>query len=112
MTQTGKTSQPEALPASVQILDMSWTAFATARAVYAATKLGVPDLLQDRQLTSEELARETGTHPQALYRLLRTLSNAGVLSESEDHGFELTPLGNALRSDVQGSMAGLCTLRW
>ena len=104
MTPTGKTSQPEALPASVQIMNMSWTAIVVARAVYAATKLGIPDLLQDRQLTSEELARATGAHPQALYRLLSTLSSADVLSESEDHGFELTPLGNALRSEVEGSI--------
>jgi orsellinic acid C2-O-methyltransferase len=35
--------------------------------------------------------------------VLRLLSSAGVFTESEDGGFELTPLGDCLRADVPGS---------
>jgi O-methyltransferase domain len=99
--------QPEAAPLSAQILEMSYTALVVYRAVYVATKLGIPDILKDKALSSDELAKATSTHPRALYRLLRALSNAGIVSESLDHRFALTPLGNLLRSEVPGSMRAL-----
>jgi hypothetical protein len=107
MARTETTSQPDTLSASAHILDMSYTALVTCRAMYVATKLGIPDLLQDRQLKSEELAKATSVHPRALYRLLCALSNAGVVSESWDHDFSLTSVGSAPRSDVPGSMRAL-----
>lgn len=97
-------SQPEAALLSAQILEMSYTALVVYRAVYVAAKLGIPDLLQDGQLSSDEIAQATGTHPRALYRLLRALSSAGIVSESQDRRFALTPVGGMLRSDVPGSM--------
>jgi hypothetical protein len=96
--------QPQAAPLSAQILEMSYTALIVYRAVYVATKLGLPDLFEDEPLGSETIARATNTHPRALYRLLRTLSSAGIVAESHDHRFTLTPLGRMLRSDVPGSM--------
>jgi methyltransferase family protein len=57
---------------------MSCTALVIYRAVYVAAKLGIPDLLQNGQLSSDEIAHATGTHPRALYRLLRALSSAGM----------------------------------
>ena len=98
---------PNMLPASAQILHMSFTALVIARAVYVAAKLGIPDLLQDQQRSSEELAQATGMHPGVLYRLLRALSSAGVMSEFPDRCFALTPVGHVLRSDVPGSMRAL-----
>jgi O-methyltransferase domain len=97
----------DTLPASAQILHMSFTALVIARAVYVAAKLGIPDLLQDQQLQSEELAQATGMQPGALYRLLRALSSAGIVSEFPEHRFALTPVGRVLRSDVPGSMRAL-----
>jgi DNA-binding PadR family transcriptional regulator len=98
---------PHALPASAQILDMSFTALVIARAVYVAAKLGIPDLLQDQQRSSEELAQATRTPSGVLYRLLRALSSAGVVSELPERRFALTPVGRVLRSDVPGSMRAL-----
>src|SRR5215470_9255164 len=95
---------PELPSPYVQMLDMTYTALVNARAIFAATKLGIPDRLTDAPCVSDEIARATGTDPDALYRLLRTLANAGILRESEDHRFALTPLGATLRSDVPGSM--------
>jgi hypothetical protein len=97
-------TQPADLPASAQILEMSYTALVIYRAVYVAAKLGIPDLLQDRPIRSDEIAQATGMHPGALYRLLRALSSAGFVSELPERRFALTPLGSALRSDVPGSM--------
>jgi O-methyltransferase domain len=98
---------PHALPASAQILHMSFTALVIARAVYVAAKLGIPDLLQDQQRSSEDLAQATGTHPGVLYRLLRALSSAGVMAEFPERRFALTPVGQVLRSDVPESMRAL-----
>jgi len=92
------------LPPSVKILEITYSNFVVARALYAFAKLGIADLLRDKALSSEELAAPAGVASGALYRLLRTLSTTEVVSESQDHKFTLGPLGEALRSDVPGSM--------
>lgn len=94
----------ETAPPSFRILEITYSNFVIARALYAFAKLGIADLLSGRALGSEELASTAGVDPRALYRLLRTLSTADVVSESEDHKFSLGPLGEILRSDVPGSM--------
>jgi len=78
---------------AAQILDLSYVGFVMYRALYAFARLGVADRLKDEQLPSDEIASSVGAHPRALYRLLRTLSNSGVVSESPDRRFALTPLG-------------------
>ncbi len=91
-------------PPSLKILDITYSNFVIARALYAFAKLGIADLLGKDTLSSEELASAASVDPRALYRLLRTLSTADVVSESRDHRFTLGPLGAALRSDAPGSM--------
>ena len=76
-------------PPSQQILEITYNNFVIARALYAFAKLGIADLLEDKSLSSEELAETAGVNPRALYRLLRTLTMAAVVSESEDHRFAL-----------------------
>lgn len=74
-----------------------------ARAVYAAARLGLADLIADGRLSAEELARPTGMHAPSLRRLLRALASCGVLTEAEPTRFALTPLGAALRTDAPGA---------
>jgi len=78
--------------------------FFPAAAVYVAARLRVPDLLAEGPRSSEELAEATGTHAPSLYRLLRALAYLGILGETESGGFELTGVGELLRSDVPGSV--------
>jgi hypothetical protein len=94
----------EAAPPGLKILEITYSNFVIARAMYAFAKLGIADLLGERALSGEELASTANVDPRALYRLLRTLSMADVVSESHDHRFTLGPLGEALRNDVPGSM--------
>ena len=47
----------------------------------------------------DDLARTTSTHPETLYRLLRALASVGVFAERGDRRFELTPMGDYLRTD-------------
>jgi hypothetical protein len=81
--------------------------YRVSQALHAAATLGLADLLAAGPATSDELAGRTQTHPDALYRLLRALASAGVFEEREGRRFALTPVGECLRSDVEGSVAGL-----
>jgi hypothetical protein len=87
-----------------QILDMTYTTLVIQRAVHTAVKLDIPDQLADRSLSSDELAEHAGANPDALYRLLRALATAGIVTELPERHFRLTPLGAVLRSDDPGSM--------
>jgi hypothetical protein len=79
------------------------TAYWASRAVYAAAKLSLPDLLADEPQSAAELAAATHTHAPTLARLLRALAGLGLLSEDVNHAFALTPLGSALKKDAPGS---------
>src|SRR5688500_12266991 len=68
-----------------------------------ATRLKIADLLAERPLTVIELAAKTNTNADALYRMLRLLSSAGIFIQKDDK-FELTPMAALLRSDVPESM--------
>jgi O-methyltransferase domain/Dimerisation domain len=82
------------------------TGFRYSQAIHVAATLGIADLLADGPRPSNELAREAGADPDALYRLLRALAAVGVFEEDDERRFALTPLGEPLRSDVPGSVHG------
>jgi O-methyltransferase domain/Dimerisation domain len=77
--------------------------YQVSQALYVAARLGVADRLADGPRRPEELGLEAD--PDALRRLLRALAAVGVLSE-QDGRYALTELGEGLRSDVAGSVAG------
>jgi SAM-dependent methyltransferase len=86
------------------------TGYYVSRAIHVAAKLGIADLLADGPRSHDELAKATGTHADALRRVLRLLASAGVFVE-EDHGkFALTPIGACLRAGVPGSMRAAALL--
>lgn len=78
-----------------------------AQALFAATTLGIADLLAGGPRSVDELAEATGTHAPSLYRLLRALASMGIFAEDDDHGFQLTPLAEPLRSDTPHSVRDL-----
>jgi hypothetical protein len=78
-----------------------------SQALIVAAQLGVADLLAEGPRRAEELAGATGTHPRALFRLLRALAGLGVFSILDDGRFALTPLSEPLRSEVPGSLRAL-----
>jgi hypothetical protein len=81
-----------------------------SRALHVAAKLGIPDLLAGGARPAAELAAKTGTDAAALRRVLRLLASVDVFREAEDGAFALSPLGEALRSDVPGSARALVLL--
>jgi SAM-dependent methyltransferase len=81
--------------------------YQVSQALHVAATLGVPDLLAGGPRTRDELSTLTGTHPDALYRLLRALASVGVLREEDGRRFSSTPLGDGLRTDAPQSLAGM-----
>jgi hypothetical protein len=92
-----------AIPPQMVVMQMV-TGYWVSQCIYAASKLGVADLLRDGAKTSDELAAMTETNASSLYRLLRALASVGIFAETEAGRFELTPMGNCLRSDVPDSV--------
>jgi hypothetical protein len=81
-----------------------------SQAIHVAASLGLADLLSAGPRTGAELAAATGTHPGALYRLMRALAAAGVFFEDARHAFSLTPVGEQLKCDAAGSCAPMAEL--
>lgn len=86
-----------------QLLEQVW-GYRLSQAIHVAARLGVPDLLASGTSRIDALAQATGCHAPSLYRVLRALAGAGILEEIEPRSFALTALGEALRSDVAGSV--------
>lgn len=86
------------LPPEAVIIQLA-TAGVVHKTVYTLAKLGVPDQLASGPKTPAEVAGAIGAHTQSVYRLLRTCSGIGLVSESDGGAFRLTPLGELLRSD-------------
>jgi hypothetical protein len=80
--------------------------YRVSQAISVAARLGIADLLADRARSSDELAAETDSHPDTLYRLLRALASVGVLREEDGRRFSLTDVGDGLRSDAPNEIAG------
>jgi len=100
-----------------EIFDILTRAQLTSRAIYIAAKLGLADYLKDGPKSVEDLAEETKTHPDSLYRLLRMLSSIGIFAETKNEGdeqqqpvdqnirrFELTPMASLIQSEAKNSI--------
>ncbi len=101
--QADKTASFSSNLASLDMLNLI-TSYRVTQAIYVVAKLGIADLLKDGPKGSQELANCTGTNAAAVYRILRALASIGIFKEVKHDLFELTPLGESLRSDVPGSM--------
>jgi O-methyltransferase domain len=73
-------------------------------AIGIVAKLGVADLLADGPKTCQQLARETQSHEEFLYRTMRALASLTIFAEGPERTFRPTPLADMLRNDVRGSL--------
>jgi len=81
-----------------------------ARALQIAAELGIADLLVPGPRSSEDLARQTGSDPGALHRLMRLLASRGLFHETGPGVFELTERGGPLRSDHPATVRSVLAL--
>src|SRR5579859_2359539 len=84
--------------------------FMLSQALYAFTVLGLAELIGGGRRAADDLASAIEADPIAVNRLLRALASAGVVNEDAKGGFALTLLGEGLREDVPGSLAGWTAL--
>jgi hypothetical protein len=83
---------PEAIQQAFQLM----TGHIVASAVNIAARLGLSDRLVNGPRSADDLARETGVHADALYRLMRALASVGLFEERATRTFALAPVGAAL----------------
>lgn len=83
------------------------TGYWVSQSLGTLAKLGIPDALASGPKSAAELGRALELDPGATFRLLRAGATIGVVRGVADARFELTPLGETLRSDVPGSMCGM-----
>jgi hypothetical protein len=96
---------PSGLPAPpphLQLIQMA-TGFWVSRLIWVAADLALADKLAAGPRSAADVARETGSHPRALHRLMRALASLGLLTEGVDERFALTPLGAALKTGAPGA---------
>lgn len=105
MSNAGETpkDRPPSVPPGVLLYQMAIGHY-VSRALHLAARLGIADLLAGGPRDSGELAKATDTHAPSLSRVLRLLASVGLFDELAGGRFALRPLGELLRSDVQGSM--------
>ena len=82
-----------------ELLSATWI----AQSCYAVAKVGLPDLLSDGPRSVTELADLTGSDRRALGRVLRALSSAGVVAVTDEGEYQLTTVGELLRTGVTRS---------
>ncbi len=97
----------DASPARMRELIMG---FRATQIVSVAAQLGLADCLRDGARSARQMATAVGADALALHRLLRALACLGVLAPTGDDSFELTPLGESLRSDRPQSLRGMAAL--
>ena len=79
-------------------------------ALASLAQLGIPDLVEHGPKSADELSREVGVDPRALYRLMRATASVGVLSEGADGKFSETPMAAVLRSNAKPSLRGFAMM--
>jgi O-methyltransferase domain/Dimerisation domain len=101
-----KTETPPPHALLVQMATAHWV----SHIVYVAAKLGLADHLV-RPKRADELAGPTNSDTPSLYRLMRTLTHLGLMTEDGAQHFSLTPLGDALKTGAPGAArAAILTL--
>jgi hypothetical protein len=78
-----------------------------SQVVHVLAQLGIADQLADGPRSIPELAKLTDTNADALGRVLRVAASFGVFAEEPDGRYALTPVADAMRSDVPHSQRDL-----
>ena len=80
-------------------------------AIGAAARFGLPDLLAAGPPKVEALSAAAGCQPEMLQRMLRVLAGEGIFAREADGRWRNTPLSQALRKDVAGSLRGYALMQ-
>jgi hypothetical protein len=81
--------------------------YVAASAINAIVRLNIADLLAAGEQDVSQLAKQTHTNEDALYRVLRLLSGMEIFSEVRDRVFANNDASNALRTDAEDSQRAM-----
>ena len=109
MTNAMPASLAPDVPPAHQLLAMMFGHVQT-HVIRVAAQLRLADLLQDGPKPIAALAAATSTDAAALARIMRALTDLGLVVETETHQFTCTPLGDLLRSDTPDSLRSYALL--
>jgi len=73
-------------------------------ALHVIAELNIAELLKKTPKSIEELAGETGSHTESLYRTMRALASVGIFKEKKNRYFALTPRSKALLNNHNDSL--------
>ena len=93
------------------ILDLS-NKLLLARALAVAAEFGIADLVAGESKTVDELAAQTNSDRDSLYRVLRSLAGHGFFAEDDAGRISLTPSAEVLKAGHPDSMRDLLRLDW
>jgi hypothetical protein len=104
-----KQQQNNALSPAEQLLQ--WlNGMRIARALHVVATLGLADHLSTGPQSVIDLAAQTQTHEDSLYRLLRALATIGIFEEKEQRIFALTPISALLQTETPGSLHNMARM--
>jgi hypothetical protein len=104
ITSAGSAAAPAAGSRPGEVLMQLATGYMASAALYAATKLGIPDILKSGPKPVSEIARACAANEDAVFRVMRALASAGVFDEIAPRTFALTADGELLISDRPDSL--------
>ncbi|HUN87638.1 MAG TPA: methyltransferase [Terriglobales bacterium] len=102
-TAAEQSAHPQTPDPFQQLLQFS-TGYMISAALYPVVKLGIPDILANGSRTVADLARETGTNEDFLYRVMRVLASVGIFAEHDLRSFALTAISELLCRNAPGSV--------
>lgn len=100
-------SAPIPTPSPADLVLQVSTSYIMSASLYAATKLGIADLLEAGPRPVKDLAKSSDSNEDALYRTLRALAGIGIFQETSPRVFNLTPTAECLRSHAPNSIRDL-----
>lgn len=97
------------LPTPITLFEMTTKAYFVSNAIVTASKLAIPEALQNGPLTSAEIARAIGANEGSIQRLMRALASVHVF-ECKDGRYALNALSRRLLPDEPESVLPLMRL--
>lgn len=93
-------------PVTKQVIEVV-TAGMITNLMSVAAELKIAESLVEGAKTAEEIAKETESNVDSIYRVMRTLASFGIFNHTTEDKFELNLLSECLKVDSQHSLRGL-----
>ena len=93
------------IPPSMAVFEKT-QGFWIAKAISVACELNLAEIVADGKKSVEEIAKQSETDPDALYRLMRALASEGIFEETASKTFKNNKFSNALK-DKQGNLKNM-----